>query len=381
MPEYRADCALRRRSIPLAALLVGAACAAADTGYQIETIADGLDHPWSLAFLPDGRILVTERPGRLRVIEDGVLHPDPVAGVPPVVAGGQGGLFEVLPDADFATNSRIYLSLAHGSPSANATRLVSATLTDGRLADLSVIFTAMPAKATPLHYGGRIVQLPDRTLVLAVGDGYDYRERAQALDDHLGTLVRVRPDGSVPGDNPFIDTPGARPEIYSHGHRNPQGLAWYPAHGALYAHEHGPRGGDELNRILPGGNYGWPVATHGVDYTGARISPYTQWPGMETPLLHWTPSIAPAGLALYEGGLFPHWQGDLLVAALADRSVHRLRLRPDGIEAAGVLFRELGERIRDVRSGPDGAVWLLTDSSSGRILRVTPAEAAASMQR
>lgn len=376
MPECPADCPPRRWRLGLAVLLLGAGTAAADTGYQVETIADGLEHPWSLAFLPDGRILVTERPGRLRIIEDGILQPEPVAGVPPVVSGGQGGLFEVLADVAFADNRRIYLSLAHGTPSANATRLVSATLAGGSLADTRVLFTAMPTKATPVHYGGRVVQLPDRSLVLAVGDGYDHRERAQSLQDHFGTLVRVGADGSVPDDNPFLDTPRARPEIYSYGHRNPQGLLWHPGLAVLLAHEHGPRGGDELNRIVPGRNYGWPVATQGLDYTGARISPYQQWPGTEPPLLQWTPSIAPAGFALYAGGLFPDWRGELLVAALADRGVHRLRIGPDGaIQPAGVLFRELGERIRDVRSGPDGAVWLLTDSPSGRVLRITPAGA------
>lgn len=375
MPECRTDCPSRRWRIAAGALLLGTAWATADATYQIDTIATGLEHPWSLAFLPDGRILVTERPGRLRIIKDGVLEPDAVAGVPSVVTGSQGGLFEVLADADFAANSRIYLSLAHGSPSANATRLVSATLTDTGLADLRVLFTATPGKKTPVHYGGRVVQLPDGTLVLAVGDGYDHRERAQSLQDHFGTLVRVGTDGSVPPDNPFVDIPGARPEIYSYGHRNPQGLVWHPGDEVLYAHEHGPRGGDELNRIVPGRNYGWPVATHGIDYTGARVSPYTEWRGTEPPLLQWTPSIAPAGFALYEGDLFPDWQGDLLVAALVDRSVHRLRISAGAVEPAGVLFRELGERIRDVRGGPDGAIWLLTDSASGRVLRVMPTSA------
>lgn len=345
----------------------------AQAQYRIETVAEGLDHPWSLAFLPDGRLLVTERAGRLRIIADGELLPEPVAGVPEAYVASQGGLFEVLPAPDFASSRLIYLSLAHGDAEANATRLVRGRLENHRLVDLAVLFTASPIKDTPVHYGGRMVWLPDGTLVLGLGDGFDYREQAQRLDSHTGTLVRLNPDGSVPADNPFINREDALPEIWSYGHRNVQGLVHDARRGVLWQHEHGPRGGDELNRIEPGHNYGWPVVSHGVDYSGARVTPYTEMTGMEAPLLHWTPSIAPAGMALHDGELFPDWRGDLFVAALAERSVRRIVLRDGRPVDQEILFTELGERIRDVRSGPDGALYLLTDSADGRVLRVSPA--------
>jgi len=349
------------------------ACAAAAGDYRIETVAEGLDHPWSLAFLPDGRMLVTERAGRLRVIAGGALRPEPVAGVPPAYVASQGGLFEVLPDPDFESNGRLYLTLAHGGPDANATRLVRGRLADGRLRDVEVLFTAQPAKDTPVHYGGRMAWLPDGTLALGLGDGFDYREAAQKRDNHLGTIVRLNADGSTPADNPVVGEPGARDEILSYGHRNIQGLVYDRGRGVLWAHEHGPRGGDELNRIRAGANYGWPLATHGVDYNGALVSPYTSRPGTEPPVVHWTPSVAPAGMALYEGDLFPEWRGDLLVSTLVEQSVRRLVIENGAVVRQEVLFRGLGERIRDVRVGPDGAVWLLTDAADGRVLRVTPA--------
>lgn len=345
----------------------------AQAQYRIETVAGGLAHPWSLAFLPDGRLLVTERAGRLRIIADGELLPEPVAGVPEAYVASQGGLFEVLPAPDFAASGYICLSLAHGNAGANATRLVRGRLENHGFVDPQVLFTAHPTKDTPVHYGGRMAWLPDGTLVLGLGDGFDYREQAQRLDSHTGTLVRLNPDGSVPADNPFVGREDALPEIWSYGHRNVQGLVHDAQRGVLWQHEHGPRGGDELNRIEPGRNYGWPVVSHGVDYSGARVTPYTEMAGMEAPLLHWTPSIAPAGMALYEGELFPDWRGDLFVAALAERSVRRIVLRDGRPVDQEILFTELGERIRDVRSGPDGALYLLTDSVDGRVLRVVPA--------
>jgi glucose/arabinose dehydrogenase len=361
------------RTIACAVLLCGTLAAQA-AGYRIQTLAEGLEHPWSLAFLPDGRMLVSERPGRLRVIMDGELLPAPVAGVPAVYAASQGGLLEVLPDPGFADNGLLYLSFAHGTPRANATRVVRARLDGMTLHAVEPIFTARPGKRTPVHYGGRMAFLPDGTLVIGLGDGFDYREQAQRLDSHLGKIVRIRPDGSVPDDNPFVGRADALPEIWSLGHRNVQGLVYDAERGALFSHEHGPRGGDELNRIVPGGNYGWPLATHGVDYTGARITPFTEYPGTQAPLWQWTPSIAPAGLARYDGDLFPHWRGDLFVAALAARQVRRLRLHGDAVIEEETLFAELGERLRDVRAGPDGALYLLTDSPRGRLLRVRPAD-------
>lgn len=360
-------------------LALATAVAAGPTPYRIETVASGLDHPWSLAFLPDGRLLVTERAGRLRLIEPGAggrlqLRPEPVAGVPPVLAHGQSGLFEVLPDPDFARNRRILLSYAHGQPQANHLRVASARLEGAALQDVKPVFTSQPAKTETQHFGGRMAWLPDGTLVLGMGDGNLERTDAQRLHTHLGKFMRIRADGSVPADNPYAGRPGALPEIWTLGHRNPQGVV--VVDGVVYAHEHGARGGDELNRLRPGTNYGWPAVTGGIDYTYARVTPFQSLPGMEPPLLQWTPSVAPAGMAWYDGALFPAWRGSLMVATLKERSVRRVPLGDAARGPSGeqeLLFQELGERIRDVRAGPDGALWLLTDSPQGRVLRVVPA--------
>jgi glucose/arabinose dehydrogenase len=343
--------------------------------YRIETVTAGLEHPWSLAFLPDGRMLVTERVGRLRIIDkDGSLDPEPVVGVPEAFVAAQAGLMEVLLDPDFARNQWLYLSYAYGTEEANNTRLARGRLVDGQLLDVEVLFSALPAKAGAAHYGGRMVFLPDQTLVLTLGDGFDWREQAQNPANHLGKIVRLHRDGSVPADNPLVGQAGAAPEIYSLGHRNVQGIYYDARLQRLYSHEHGPRGGDELNLIEPGHNYGWPLITYGVDYTGAQISPYTELPGLQQPLLHWTPSVAPSGLTLYRGALFAQWQGDLFASTLAERSVRRMRMVQGQLAGQEVLFEELDERIRDVRSGPDGALYLLTDNAQGRVLRVLPAE-------
>ncbi|NIC43591.1 PQQ-dependent sugar dehydrogenase [Aquabacterium sp. A08] len=343
--------------------------------YRIETVATGLEHPWSLAFLPNGSLLVTERPGRLRVIERGAegrfqLRPEPVAGVPPVLAQGQAGLFDILLAPDFAHNRRLLLSFAHGTPKANHLRVVSARFDGRQLLDLTPIFTSRPAKSDTQHFGGRMAWLPDGTLLFGMGDGNLERTDAQRHHTHLGKFLRIQPDGRVPADNPFVGRDGALPEIYSLGHRNPQGVV--VVNGVPYAHEHGARGGDELNRLAPGANFGWPITTGGVDYTYARITPYRSLPGVTPPLTEWTPSIAPAGLAWYDGALFPAWRDSWLVAALAERSVRRVPMSNGTPGPQEVLFKELGERLRDVRVGPDGAVYLLTDSPKGRVLRVVP---------
>lgn len=356
-----------------AALLVSLPVLALD--YRIETLTEGLEHPWSLAFLPDGRMLVTERVGRLRLIEaDGRLVSDPVAGLPEAFIAAQAGLMEVALDPDYPDNRWLYLSYAHGDVEANNTRLARARLVDNELQDLEVLFTAQPLKAGAAHYGGRLAFLADKTLVLTLGDGFDWREQAQNPGNHLGKIVRLNRDGSVPPDNPLLGQQGAAKEIYSLGHRNVQGIVFDAQQGRLYSHEHGPRGGDELNLIQAGQNYGWPLATFGIDYTGARVSPYSDLPGLTAPLLHWTPSVAPASLTLYRGELFPGWQGDLFAATLAERSVRRIRVQDNMLAGEEVLFEELGERIRDVRSGPDGALYLLTDNAKGRLLRVVPAD-------
>lgn len=358
----------------LCGALLASTCAQA-LDYRIETVSEGLEHPWSLAFLPDGRMLVTERVGRLRVIEaDGSLDPEPVAGVPEAFIAAQAGLMEVALDPEYADNRWIYLSYAHGSVEANNTRLARARLVDDELQDFEVLFTAQPLKEGAAHYGGRIAFLPDKTLVLTLGDGFDWREQAQNPANHLGKIVRLNRDGSVPADNPLVGQEGAAEEIYSLGHRNVQGIVYDPELDRLYSNEHGPRGGDELNLITAGQNYGWPLATFGIDYTGARISPYTDLPGLAAPLLNWTPSVAPSSLALYRGELFPDWYGDLFTSTLAERSVRRIRVQGDMLAGEEILFEELDERIRDVRVGPDGALYLLTDNVEGRLLRVLPAE-------
>lgn len=359
---------------PLAPAL--AQTAAQTPAYRIETVATGLEHPWSLAFLPGGSLLVTERPGRLRLIEPAAdgrlqLRPEPVGGVPPVLARGQSGLFDILPDPDFATNQRLWLSFAHGTLAANHLRVVSARLEGRQLQDVEPVFTSQPPKTETQHFGGRMAWLPDGTLLLGMGDGNLERTDAQRLHTHLGKFLRIDASGQPPADNPFVGREGALPEIYSTGHRNPQGVV--VVNGVPYAHEHGSRGGDELNRLAPGANFGWPITTGGVDYTYARITPYRSLPGVTPPLAEWTPSIAPAGMAWYDGVLFPQWRGSLLVAALAERSVRRVPMSNGTPGTQEVLFQELGERIRDVRAGPDGAVYLLTDSPQGRVLRVVPA--------
>lgn len=361
---------MKHSILTVAALLLAAAAVHA---FEIETMADGLEHPWAIAFLPDARMLVTERAGRLRVIDArGHLLPEPVAGLPEAYVHSQGGLMGLVLHPDFADNGWIYLSLAHGDAKANATRVVRGRLDGMNWIDHQVVFTARPDKDTPVHYGGRMVFMDDGTLLVTVGDGFDYREQAQQLDSHLGSIVRLHDDGRVPADNPFVGDGNALPEIYSYGHRNPQGIIVDPHSGRIWSHEHGPRGGDELNRIEAGSNYGWPVATGGVDYSGARVSPYTSRPGMVDPLIDWTPSIAPAGMSQYQGELFPDWSGDLLIASLVEQTVRRIRLDGETVVSDEILPLEINRRLRDVQVGPDGALYVLTDEKSGKILRITP---------
>ncbi len=375
----------RLLSLAVATLALGVPTFAADApsaAYTITPIAGGLDHPWSIAFLPGGDMLVTERPGRLRIIRDGKLLPDPVPGVPDVYVKSQAGLFDVVLHPDFANNQTIYLTYASGTAGANATTVARARLEGNALLDVKVIFKAAPSKDTAVHFGGRMVFLADGTFLLTLGDGFDYREEAQNLMSDFGKIVRLNEDGSIPQDNPFASRTDARPEIWTYGHRNVQAIVRDALTGRVYAHEHGPKGGDELNLIEPGKNYGWPVITYGLDYSGARISPYTEREGMEQPLVYWVPSIAPSGMTLYTGDKFPRWQGDLFVSALAGKQVRRIDLDDGRVAGEEPLFTELGARIRDVREGPDGALYLLTESNKvmgyfdgdepGAVLRVDP---------
>ena len=343
---------------------------------SVETVARGLEHPWGLAFLPDGRMLVTERPGRLRIVtRDGKLSA-PLGGVPAVRASSQGGLHDVVLDRDFAGNKTIYFCFAEPTSGGGRTALARAKLDDGalKLDDVKVIFRQEGPLSNGAHYGCRIVQGRDGNLWLTLGEHFTHRDEAQNLDNHLGKIVRVTPDGAVPPDNPFVGKPGAKPEIWSYGHRNAQGAALHPQTGKLWEHEHGPRGGDEVNIPLAGKNYGWPVIGYGIDYNGARIHEATAKAGMEQPIKYWVPSIAPSGMAFYGGDLFPPWKGSLFVGALAGQMLVRLSLDGDKVTAEERLLERLGERIRDVRQGPDGALWLLTDNNNGRILRVVPAK-------
>lgn len=346
------------------------------TGYKVKELAKGLDHPWSMAFLPDGSILVTERVGRLRLIKDGSLQREPIGGVPAVHTGSQAGLFDIVLHPQFAENHIVYLTYAAGTAAANGTQVARARFDGRTLQDLRVIFKAMPLKDTDNHYGARMAFLPDGTFALTIGEGFEYREKAQDLSSDLGKIVRLNEDGGAPRDNPFIGQPGARPEIYSWGHRNEQGLVFDVERGRLWETEHGPRGGDELNIIVAHRNYGWPVVTYGMDYSGAYVSPYTQHAGLEQPVIYWTPSIAPSGLALYRGDKFPAWRGDLFVGALAFKHLRRVHLDEFGnVVDQEQLLNDLNWRIRDVRAAPDGFIYVCTDEDDGRVLRIEPAGA------
>lgn len=339
-----------------------------------EVVASGLSHPWGLAFLPGGRFLVTERPGRLRVVEaDGRLGP-PLAGLPQVAAGGQGGLLDVITDADFARNRRIFFCYSEPAPKGdgNSTALASATLAPdaAALQDMKVLFSQCPKVASQLHFGCRIVQAPDGHLFLTLGERYSRKEDAQRLDNHLGKVVRIAPTGGAAPGNPLAGRAGALPEIWSWGHRNPQGAAWGPD-GRLWIHEHGAQGGDEINRPEAGRNYGWPVITYGENYGGGKIGEGTAKAGMEQPLHYWVPSIAPSGMAFLTSDRYgAAWKGSLFVGSLKFARLHRLELQGAQVVRDEYLLDHLGARIRDVRQGPDGWLYLLTDSPDGQLLRL-----------
>jgi aldose sugar dehydrogenase len=342
---------------------------------KTETVAKGLVHPWGLAFLPDGRLLVTERPGRMRIIDKGGRLSAPLDGVPPVVARGQGGLLDVALSPDFASSALVYISYAEPREAGkNGTSVAQAKLVTeedgGRLDDVKVIFRQQPSYASNNHFGSRIVFTRDGSLFVTLGERYSARDEAQNPANHLGKLVRILPDGRPHPENP--KRAGWLPEIWSIGHRNVQGASLHPATGKLWTAEHGARGGDEVNIPVAGKNYGWPVITYGRDYTYLKIGIGTHKEGMEQPIYYWDPSIAPSGAAFYTGDIFPEWKGNLFVGALAGQALHRLVLNGDKVVGEEVLLKELGERIRDVRMGPDGVLWLLTDSPDGRVLRVVP---------
>jgi aldose sugar dehydrogenase len=365
-------------SLMLLFLMTAGSCRAEDTAsgnIRPVTVADGLDHPWSIAFLPDGEFLVTERSGKLLHIKPDGKKTD-ISGMPEVHSRGQAGLFDVATAPDFISSGIIYLSYAGSGPGGNNTELVRAkvSLDEMLLMEKQVIFRASPKVSGNNHYGGRILFAPDGALFLTLGDRFEYRNEAQNTSNHLGAIVRLNPDGSIPADNPLKDKSDARPEIYSYGHRNVQGIALQPGTGLIWSHEHGPRGGDEVNILKAGANYGWPAVTFGEEYSGGKISDKTSAPGMEDPVLHWTPSIAPSGMTFYSGSHFPEWQGDIFLGALAGQHLRRLKVQGTKIIGEEILMEGIRERIRDVRSGPDGFLYILTDSSAGRLIRLEPAQ-------
>ena len=325
--------------------------------YQVDTLASGLDKPWSIAAIGDDAFLVTEKSGRLiHLTASGEITA--IAGVPEVYFANQGGLLEVLPDPAFASNDIVYLSFAGGDKGANRTTVVSGTLTGATLTDLKTVLEVTPEKEGPAHYGGKLAFLPDGTLLVSVGEGFKYREQAQNLEWELGKLLRVQPDGTAAGDNPFPET---APRVFSYGHRNPQGLVYDPETDRILMMEHGPKGGDELNLVAAGRNYGWPAITYGVDYSGAVISPFTEADGMEQPMKYWVPSIGPSGLAIYRGDMFPEWQGDLLLGSLINKEMRRLKLDGDTVVEDEAIFPEISGRVRDVRVLTDGSIVAVTD--------------------
>ena len=341
--------------------------------FRAITLTEKLEHPWSLAFLPDGRMLVTERPGRLRLVgADGKLDPQPVSGLPPIAAVGQGGLLDVALHPDYAKNGWLYLSYAGEGPGGYGTEVLRAKLDGHALRDVQVLFRLQPKSTTGHHFGSRLVFDRQGYLYITLGDRGDM-ERAQRLDDHAGSVIRLHDDGRVPADNPFVGKPGAKPEKFTLGNRNVQGAALHPQTGEVWAHEHGPQGGDEINIIRAGVNYGWPIITYGRNYvTGTKIGEGTSKPGMAQPLLYWTPSIAPSGMAFYTGNRFPQWRDNLFVGALAGQMLVRLQLDGERIVKQERLLEGALGRIRDVRNGPDGLFYLLIDSSQGRIIRLEP---------
>lgn len=340
-------------------------------------VAQGLDHPWAVAFLPQGQFLITERPGRMRVVSASGQVSPPLAGVPAVAAGGQGGLLDVVTDTAFARNRRIFFCFSEPAAAGargNSTALARATLSeDARsLQDVKVIFSQRPKVDSSLHFGCRIVQAADGNLFLTLGDRYHRKDDAQKLDNHHGKIIRITPEGAVPPDNPFAKQSGALPEIWSYGHRNPQGATLGPD-GKLWMHEHGPQGGDEINQPQPGRNYGWPVITYGENYGGGKLGEGRAKAGMEQPLHYWVPSIAPSGVAFLTSARYgAAWQGSLFIGSLKFGTLHRLEVAGDKVQREEKLLQGNGERIRDVRQGPDGLLYMVTDSPQGRLLRLQP---------
>jgi len=353
----------------------------AERGFRAVVLLRGLEHPWGMVWLPSGDILVTERPGRLRRVQDGRLASGSVAGVPEVFDSGQGGLLDISLHPRFEKNRRLYFTYAHGNTFANRTRVATAVLNGNRLTNWQVIFEVGANKVGGQHFGSRLLWLPDETLLVSIGDGGNppvrlegdwIRKQAQSRRSHLGKILRLKDDGAVPPDNPFADSADAQPEIWSYGHRNIQGLAYDPLRSMVWASEHGALGGDELNLIRPGRNYGWPTVTFSREYfDGSKISPHTSKPGLVDPVAVWMTAIAPSGLVVYSGTRFEQWQGDLFVGGLKSQDIRRIDLNEAGEVVVQSALR-IGQRVRDVRQGPDGLLYVLTDESNGSLIRLEP---------
>ena len=354
-------------------LLLLAACAVGAQSLKPVTVARGLQNPWGLAFLPDGRMLVTERPGRMRLVSASGQLAAPLAGLPRVDTGGQGGLLDVVLHPKFADNALVYWSYSEpGEGGANSTAVARGRLDGDRLVDVQVLFRQQPKYASSAHFGSRLVFARDGSLFVTLGDRFARKDDAQTLDTHHGKVVRIDAEsGRAPADNPFAGQPGARPEIWSIGHRNVQGAALHPATGELWTHEHGPQGGDELNVDEAGRNYGWPVITYGRNYgTGTKIGEGFEKAGMEQPLTYWVPSIAPSGMAFLTSDRYPGWKGNLFIGALRGTQLVRIELDGRKVVKRESLLTAFSERIRDVRQAPDGWLYVLTDSADGRIVRL-----------
>ena len=376
MPTMSFSLSPRRLPGALVAMAAGMVAAIATAQPKTEVLTTGLANPWAIAPLPDQRFVLSERPGKLWLLDAKGQKQSELQGVPAVAYGGQGGLLDVVADSQFASNRRIYF--CYSEPGAdkdtNSTALASARIAAGerQLEDVKVLFSQKPKVKSSAHFGCRIAEAKDGHLFLSLGDRYSHRDDAQKLDNHHGKLVRIAKDGSVPKDNPLVGKAGALPEIYSWGHRNSQGLTMGPD-GQLWQHEHGPQGGDEVNRPQPGKNYGWPVVTYGEEYGGGKIGEGTSKAGMESPLHYWVPSIATSGIAFVTSDRYgAAWKGSLLVGGLKSRSVARLTVKDGRITGEERLYAQLGERIRDVRQGADGLVYLLTDGPDGKLVRLVP---------
>jgi glucose/arabinose dehydrogenase len=351
-----------------------------DLRFQLEVVLDDLDHPWGMAFIADNDLLITERTGKLRMVQDWQLLDEEISGLPRIEEVGQGGLLGIALHTDFKTNRLVYLSYTGQEGRVNTTEVLRGKLQDGRLEDIEVIFRAQPKQRGGYHFGSRLVFADDGSLLISLGDrganpGLGRNHPAQQVNNHLGSLIRVNDDGSVPADNPFLEHASAKPEIYTYGNRNMQGMAIHPVSREIWTHEHGPQGGDEINIMKPGINYGWPVITYGANYgTGTRIGEGTHREGMQQPIHKWVPSIAPSGMMFYTGDKFPAWQGDLFVGSLKFGQLVRLEVTEDSVGKEERLLNFEFGRIRDVIQGPDGYIYLLTDSNNGKLLRIRPTD-------